>query len=607
MSASERHCVRILESRLKMGSAVRAQMPYGMLLKSLCVIAALSGVLAQPAQAQERQAQAGRDDLVPSCNFPNAACGYVDARGRTVIAPQYDWADKFAGDRARVARADKLGFIDPSGRAVVPLKYDLAGPFRLGFAEVFVGDRVGLIDTSGDEVFAPQFGRIIPLSAERFLVAPAPFRIAPGFRLMDEPFALDRIEPLPPAESVTGTWGIMDRAGRWIVEPRFDHVALFSRHDRQLFWAKRGTKWQLMRADGEAVTEALFDQVCPSQEGRARVVVAWKWGLIDDEGRMVIEPTYDFIAPFRDGLAVVRRDHKEGAVDRDGRVVISVVFDRVEPVEDGRLRARGHLDLWIDRTGRVTGVDECADGRRVAHRVDGNQIVDRSGHPINPALFSYIRFACDAPSLVRTGERSWNFIDAGGKLLRDRDFDVAYPFGRGLAVGLVGHAMQIIDERGTVLMETPEFAQRLSIDYDGGGVQLIVDHGTERDEMFVPLDPAKVVELAHDPTQLSAPVERMACGEGVAASRHHGKWGFQDVRGTLFIAPRFDEVGCFRRGLAWAAMPERREWCLIDKRGALVTSHACVCGQPLMRIYPEPPADGRDCYDRGRLMIGGAR
>jgi WG containing repeat len=467
-----------------------------------------------------------------------------------------------------------------------------------------IGDKVGLIDTAGHEVFPPQFGRIVPLSADRFLVAQPPFRVASDkFGLMSEPFALDRIEPLP-SRSGTGTWGIMDREGRWIVEPRFDHIARFSRDDRQRFWAKRGTKWQLMRADGEALTDALFDQVCPLQDGRARVVVAGKWGLIDADGRIVIQPMYDSIAPFRDGLAVVRRDHREGVVDRDGRVVISALFDRVEPVKDGRFRVRGHLDLWFDRSGDITGVDECADGRRVAHHVGGHQIAVPPSRPINDTLFPYIHFTCDAPSLVRTGERGWNYVDAGGKMLLDHDFDVAYPFGRGIAVGFIGRRMQIIDERGTVLIETPEFPKRLSLDHDGGGAKLIVDRGTEEDEMLVPLDPAKVVDLARDPAQLSLPVERKACGEGVAGSRHGGKWGFADAHGALFISPRFDAVGCFRRGLAWAAMPERRQWCQIDKRGAVLPGHACVCEQPLMWIYPEPPPDGTDCYARGLRMIG---
>jgi hypothetical protein len=119
------------------------------------------------------------------------------------------------------------------------------------------------------------------------------------------------------------------------------------------------------------------------------------------------------------------------------------------------------------------------------------------------------------------------------------------------------------------------------------------------------LDKAKVAELARDPRPLTEPRgERQACGDGVFARARDGKWGFTDRTGAFFIPPRYDRVTCFNRGLAMAAIPERREWCPIDKRGDIAPIGACECNPLVMmeRVYnpnrPQPPA-GMDCYAAG--------
>jgi hypothetical protein len=63
--------------------------------------------------------------------------GYLDDRGRIVIAPRFDTAAAFEDGRARVTVGGKCGFVDRSGREVTPLRYSHCERFGAG---TLVGD-----------------------------------------------------------------------------------------------------------------------------------------------------------------------------------------------------------------------------------------------------------------------------------------------------------------------------------------------------------------------------------------------------------------------------------------------------------------------------------
>ena len=421
---------------------------------------------ALPCRAQEQEARNAGDPLIPSCNFPGALCGYLDREDRTVITPRFDWADRFFEDRAAVRLAGKYGFIDRTGTLVIPFTYDLVGNFSNGRAEILVGDQAGLIDTSGTIVIAPRFGRVFPLGPNRFLVNAQPYR-----RIHFETWA--RFESFP--ETIgPGHWGVIDTSQRWLIEPKFQEVRFFA--DGELFWVKAGPKWQLIRADGQAVTDAIFEHIQVLREDRAIIQIGGKRGAVDNQGRIAIEPKFEFLAYFEDGLALFREGGKTGMVDRNGEVIIPPIYDR------------------LGRFGRTGVAEATRDGMTVW--------IDRSGQVADPP-----------PAIPRPSSQ-----------------DKTYGSGR-------------------------------------------------------------------------------LCGDGAFAVSEGGKWGFADKDSTIFITPRYDRVGCFGRGLAWVAIPERREWCLIDKRGD-VADRKCQCEQPLMIIEhwdKRPVTPGADCYQAGLDLLGSPR
>jgi len=83
--------------------------------------------------------------------------GFIDARGNTVIRPQFDNEGYFFNGLASVLVGRLYGYINESGRIVIPARYRGAGDFHGQLAPVRVGRKWGYIDQKGRVVIAPAF------------------------------------------------------------------------------------------------------------------------------------------------------------------------------------------------------------------------------------------------------------------------------------------------------------------------------------------------------------------------------------------------------------------------------------------------------------------
>ena len=221
--------------------------------------------------------------------------------------------------------------------------------------------------------------------------------------------------------------------------------------------------------------------------------------------------------------------------------------------------------------------------------------------PAPEVAFQYVKLTCAGHSLVQH-DGKWGFVTADGRVLADRYFDRANAFHGGIATVTDNGLWAVIGEDGGFLLGPLKLARGAPV--RGNGVCEI-----ELAEGYKTLDKALVAELARDQEALTRPLPaRPPMSEGLAALRDDksGKWGFVDMSGKLLIAPRFDAVSPFYHGNAWAAFPDRRQWCRIDKAGQVSPQTPCRCGQPIMILEHYYPPAGSDCYDDGlRIVRGG--
>jgi hypothetical protein len=272
-----------------------------------------------------------------------------------------------------------------------------------------------------------------------------------------------------------------------------------------------------MDADEKFVIAATFDMASPFHDGRAQVLKGDKWGLIDRTGKSLAEPRYSYIAPFIGGWAPVAgggqqvegglAGSKWGLIDASGRVLLKPNYDMVYLLDKE--------NALVNQGGRWRG----AYGSTLVGGKWG--LVDRRGRfVIEPSITLPTRFDLFAPP---------------GAYPEDTELGVALLFGHGLApVAIDGKWGYIDDQYRTAIKPRFDWAGPFAVP-----PPLDTYWGAEPHKYG-----GAVVRKADNPTPL-------------ARARLGGKFGFVDRTGAWAIPPRYDEVGHFSGGLAWARRGER--------------------------------------------------
>ena len=178
-----------------------------------------------------------------SLRTENAKDGFIDRAGRFVIDPRFDKADDFSEGLAAVAINKKWGFIDKLGRYIIGSGFDYAYKFSEGWAAILVKDKWGFIDHHGSFMIKPQFQ-----GAEDFS------------------------EGLAPVE-VDGKWGYIDKTGTFVIPAQFSAARVFSGGLARVSTAELDSKLNII--------------------GSFECIEAWRWNVnghlqyIDRSGRYV--------------------------------------------------------------------------------------------------------------------------------------------------------------------------------------------------------------------------------------------------------------------------------------------------------------------------------
>lgn len=72
------------------------------------------------------------------------------------------------------------------------------------------------------------------------------------------------------------------------------------------------------------------------------------------------------------------------------------------------------------------------------------------------------------------------------------------------------------------------------------------------------------------------PAKVLVCGDGRTLFDRDGMWGIRNAEGNEVIAPRYRALDCFKDGMAWAAVDEQRQWCVLGPDGTLRDPPSCA-------------------------------
>jgi hypothetical protein len=96
--------------------------------------------------------------------------------------------------------------------------------------------------------------------------------------------------------------------------------------------------------------------------------------------------------------------------------------------------------------------------------------------------------------------------------------------------------------------------------------------------------------------------EALNCGYGMRLFERDGRWGIAEVDGREVVAPQYRALSCFRHGVAWAAMDDRRAWCAIGPDGAVRAQPRCQSlFFPILMMHHHPDRLHDDPYESNVL------
>ena len=298
-----------------------------------CLLAAAAGAAAQTVRIPEVKPLKEIDEEIMPAE-KNGDWGYANAKGKMIIKAAYDEVEPFVPVScedvtmgvARIRFGQKWNYLTRDRRYVFTFDYDSLTPFDDG------GNCLGVI---GEETILLGVRRLDPGKAKNQLPSLEGVTLATGLQKV-EPFRANGL-----AWALRdGKWGMLDRQGNWVMEPRYDSW----KQDLQigLYLVSLDGKLGCVDEGGAERVPARYDAV--SYDGElelVRVALADKVGLLTREGRPVLDPEYEELGPDADRRIVARKDGKIGVFERDGNTRYPCVFDEV-PTEN----AAGYVEAW---------------------------------------------------------------------------------------------------------------------------------------------------------------------------------------------------------------------------------------------------------------------
>lgn len=292
-----------------------------------------------------------------------------------------------------------------------------------------------------------------------------------------------------------GLVGYINREGRMVIEPQFDHASSFSEGLASVLFQEH---WGYISQTGEFTIEPRFYKAKYFSGGLAAVAVMDTnlWGYIDKTGAFVIEPQLYDAQSFSDGLArVSEKGGKYGYINRTGDYAIEPRFDIARDFSEGLARAgMGPVSVETPR-----GFINCYGEYVIQPELVGIDASDnRADFFEGKALFAQKEWQGDYLNIT------YGFIDKTGAIVIEPIYHFADHFSEGFATVNVDGKWGYIDSVGNIFIE-PQ--------YEEAGI----------------------------------------FSEGLAAVRVGEKWGYIDKNGNVIIEPQYADAGDFSEGMAWIA------------------------------------------------------
>lgn len=396
----------------------------------------------------------------------------IDRQGKFILNQEYGVGSYRAlcfGDKLAVSyKNKKFGFTDFANKQIIPNRFDAVRCFRMGFAPVAVGNKWGIINKAGQFVVEPIYD-----------YAGA--------------FGLEKIAGVIKDNRI----GLVDTTGKLIAPFKYYWTRPLSTYPDYPFFIHG------------LIT--VFDYKDPEE------IYIGKAGCLNTKGELIIPTIYDYIGYFDDeGIASASKDGKIVLIDTLGNVVL-------EPkgIDYGSLYFENGFSVFYKKDG-------------------GTGMIKRNGQIILEPKYNSVEAFSEGYAAVQirgdeNGVES-GFVDTTGKFVFGRTFGSIRSFNEGFAAVEVNNKWGFIDTKGKLIIDTKYFDVK---DFHDGLAIAGVKTGKQVKYGYIDTSGQFVLKPIYN--------EASYFEYGLAPVKIGNKFGFIDKTGKIAIAPMFDNAFSFQR------------------------------------------------------------
>jgi len=311
--------------------------------------------------------------IVTSLSGDTIKYGFIDATGKEILPPVFDFIDNFEENAAVFVQKGEAGMLSADGKVLIPARYDeiyrfdqshylfqqnglqglvkidgtqvlparysAIGLFHEGLSAVKQSGLWGFANTSGEIVIPCQFSEIIStfVNGKASIQKPDIWYLVQGNDTLKLP-AYDEVLPFYgycAAFRLGGLWGFLNQNGEESIEPKYDELVF---NKGSVVFARSTTEdgsfiWSVVDAHGREVQTEKYNEVVRFSDGFAAVRKKDKWGFINHLGAEIISTQYDYVRNFSSGKAAVSKDSNWGFLGRNGREEIPL-FQKTPVIDE---------------------------------------------------------------------------------------------------------------------------------------------------------------------------------------------------------------------------------------------------------------------------------
>ncbi len=190
-------------------------------------------------------------------------------------------------------------------------------------------------------------------------------------------------------------WGVINHRGKYIITPQLDYLTYLKPN---IFIVKRGNFWGFIDTKGKYLFEPQFDKIKRYEWG-CMVAKNSLWGFVNKQGKYITKPQFQRATSFKQGMAKVKKNNLWGVINMKGRYVIKPGYETILDFYQGLARVKKN-DLWgfinlqnqYVVTPRFQQLDQMVEGRAPAKLHDKWGMINKSGKTIIPFAYDLVTF-----------------------------------------------------------------------------------------------------------------------------------------------------------------------------------------------------------------------